>query len=130
MAGVSQRRDGQGEDSQFGWTQTFDDDCDVATPTDNIDNGPTMLVQIQEISSAGATTYFLGFDHENPVEATTPPDYQLIVADSSTTTVVVHSGGKMDVGFSFACGTTGGSGWTGAPTTPPDIHLITRPEVN
>jgi len=127
MAGFSTYRDKSMAKGGTGCRTGFDDDCD-STATDNVHDGPCLLVGIQEVSAAGATTYLLGWDHENPVVGTDAPDYQVPVADGATITILSPPGfaSPMDLGFSFACTTTGGTAATGDPTTPTDVHVITQ----
>lgn len=107
-----------------GANSIFDDDADSATPTENIDEGPTKIRYIEVINGVAAINFLVGVQKGTMVAATDKAavDFRLPCAASATTNLVILEGLE-DKKFSFMHEATVGAG--DDPATPPDVYIAT-----
>lgn len=119
MAGVSKIPSGQ----SFGLS--FDDDCD-ATPTQDIDSGPTTLFGGLVTNAVAAVEYLHLWNQRSPVMGTTPQDCQIPCPASDDFTFFVVEGGRFDIALSYAMTSDKGTAANTSPAVPTDVRLVTQ----
>lgn len=92
----------------------------------NVRGGISTLHQAFVDNSGLASIVYLKFwDHVDPVNGTTDPDFVFLVPASTRVTFGFGPlGQNFTQGLSFGVSTVGGSGAGSAPATPPPVRLI------